>query len=184
MSVDGAVIPPSLLNMRMPLDPGEHALRVAAPGHISAEQTFTVEGADTPVTIPALEPEPEAPVALTASSGAVAEGPDRTWAWVSYGVGAAGLAVGVVGLIGARSAQEKLDDPALCNAQKACLPAAQEHIDSESFNKTLSLAGFVVGGLGIAAGTTFLLIPGSEDGQPAQLEAYLTPSSGGLRGSF
>ena len=58
------------------------------------------------------------------------------------------------------------------------------YIDDDGFYKTLSVVGFIVGGVGVAAGATFLLIPGAEAEQPAQLEAFVAPGGGGLRGAF
>lgn len=178
--IDGAVIPASLLNMRMPVDPGEHRVRVTAPGYVDWEESFTVEGPDTSLTIPALEPA----ASTTTIQATDVAGSNRTLAWVGFGVGAAGIATGVVGLLGSSSAQKKLDDPGICPTKTTCTDEAQQHIDDDSFYKTLSVVGFIVGGVGVAAGTTFLLIPGAEAEQPAQLEAFVTPGGGGLRGAF
>ena len=182
--IDGAVIPASLLNMRMPVDPGEHRVRVTAPGYVEWEESFSVEDAETSLAIPSLEPAASETPLQTTGSSAEAAGSNRTLAWVGFGVGAAGIVTGVIGLLGSSSAQGKLDD--VCPTEKSCptTDENQQYIDDDSFYKTLSVVGFIVGGVGVAAGATFLLIPGAEAEQPAQLEAFVAPGGGGLRGAF
>lgn len=178
VSVDGTHIPHSLLNMPMPVDPGPHRVTASAPGHVAWSHEFSVDADETRVEIPRL-----VPLAKVDHDGD-AQSPYATWAWVSYGVGAAGLGAGVFGLLGSNAAQEKLANRNLCDADRQCLPEAQEHIDADAFYQTLSIAGFAAGAVGVAVGTTLLFIPGAEEHHPAKLEAYVTPGLAGVRGTF
>ncbi len=179
ITLDGNAIAPSLLNLRTPIDPGDHLLTATAPAHGSWEETITVSEKEATVVIPALESTGDPAVGVDVDGSG-----SNTLAWVAYGAGAAGLVTGVVGLLVAGSATDKLNDRALCDDDNECRPEAQQYIDQQELYSTISLVGFIVGGVGLATGTTLMLLPGEEESDPAQLEAYVGPGSLGLKGSF
>jgi hypothetical protein len=105
--------------------------------------------------------------------------PLRTWGWVSVGVGAAGIAVGTIGLAGALSNKSELESSAECQGRR-CSEAASSIIDSYDSWKTISTIGFVAGGLFAATGATLILI----DTPAAEAQALVGPGFVGARGSF
>ena len=132
--VDGEVVPPAILGTAVPIDPGEHTLRVTAPGKKAWEtraQT-TVEGATATVTVPALESDPSAipPPATPVPPGATSVAPaapvqpppsdtgassGRTQRTVALVLGGAGVvALGVGAAFGVAALVKKGDENAQC----------------------------------------------------------------------
>ncbi len=118
------------LGVRRAVDPGSHVLRVSADGFKPAETKFMVaEGGavDEPVV---LEKDLSAPVAAAPAAGTAAPvaataetsgGPSssrKILPWVAFGVGGAGLVVGVVGGVLALGKHSTLSD----NCKGGCGP--------------------------------------------------------------
>jgi hypothetical protein len=105
----------------------------------------------------------------------------RTWGWVALGVGAAGLLTGVVAGIDVLTNSGLRDNcpGGTCDPSKV----GSDSISSYNSMRTLSTVGFIVGGIGTAAGVTLLLwAPKQEQGPRAAL--WLGPSSMGVKGAF
>jgi len=133
------------------------------------------------------EPQPAASAAPpTADSG---EGPGfvhTTLPWIALGVGAAGvIAGGVTGFI-AMDKKKKLDEASCIDGY--CATWVQQDVDSYNQMRTFSTIGFIVGGVGVAAGITLLLTAPSSPEQPApaaaRVETWVGPGSAGVRGVF
>lgn len=96
--------------------------------------------------------------------------PSHTAAYVSFGVGAAGLVVGTV--FGALTLSEKADADKLCNAQtKVCSGNGKSMIDTANTYSWVSNVGFGVGIVGVALGAYFLFTTPSA---PASANAKVT----------
>jgi hypothetical protein len=119
----------------------------------------------------------------------------RLGAYVALGVGVVGLGVGTIFGLGANSkyaeANDITNDNANCPPSGPCeLPAPlfdkREQLGKDGDSaKTLSLVGFVVGGVGVAAGVTlFVLSSKKEQPAAAKVEPYLGVGHLGVRGSF
>jgi PEGA domain len=178
------------------LELGKHELRVELEGYkaetrtLEVKQTkpFTVEVAlreDAPALAvqPALPLAPAAastpaPAAATAPVAPVSE-PDRTWAYVTLGVGAAGVAAGSA--FGLLALGEKNDLDALCK-NGVCQPSAQSILDSANRWATLSTASWVVGGLALAGGAYLYFAPPGERAPTTALR--VTPATVSFEGSF
>ena len=117
------------------------------------------------------------PATATASAGFE----QRTWGWVALGAGAAGLLVGGVTHVMARGEQSDLED--VCEGDR-CPPRAQSDIDRYERLWQISLAGFVVGGLGAAAGATLLLTAPQERPVSAGVQPWIGIGSAGVKGVF
>jgi hypothetical protein len=180
--LDGAPVSNASLGVRRSIDPGSHLLQVSADGFKPAELRFNVtEGAtvDAPVTLEA-EPnaQPPATVAATSAPGATAgaeepspsNGGNKVRAilpWVAFGVGAAGLATG--GIAGIVAMGKHSDIAKQCPDPNACTYAGA-HGDISGYHSvaTVSTVGFIVGGVGVAAGVVlFLTRPKGESGPSA-----------------
>jgi hypothetical protein len=156
-----------MLNRQLPVDPGAHEVVLEAPGferQVFSEQLG--EGERREVRI--------AP--LAAAGGGGGSGITRTWAYVAGGVGIAGLLVG--GIAGGVTIGHKgtIDDNCVdvnCNADG--IDAA----DAASTTGAISTVGFIVGGIGIAAGVTFWFL--ADDEPASDLAAARRAPAVGLR---
>jgi len=199
VTVDGATLPAETLGHPRKLDPGDHT--VVARGRGVSDETRAVrleEGAAETVTIvfprarALAAPAPSVPAPVPAASAAPAPRPashEETRArtsplvYVGFGVGAAGLVVGAIG--GGVALAEKGKLGPLCEGL-SCDPSAKKIVSSGRTWATVSTVGFVVGGVGVAAGIVGLLMPRREvvvvPGLTARL--VLDPGAVGLEGTF
>jgi hypothetical protein len=169
------------------LDPGEHTFAFEAAGLIRLEkrlllvesvkqrrEVIIMDRADATRTAnPAPPPMGQAPTR--------AEGPP-TLAWVSFGVGGAGLTLGVIAGLVAGGKHSTLEE--VCNNPAAtCPPAYAEDLDAFHTWRTISTIGYVVGALGVAGGATlWLTAPRARNGTATGL--WLGPTSAGITGRF
>jgi hypothetical protein len=205
VTIDGSSVNVASLGVRRAIDPGPHLLSVTADGFKPAEVRFTVpEGGsvDAPVT---LEKDPNA-VAATPTSPTVPTTPSvlpppplppvgeqpegggfpRWLPFVGFGVGAAGLILG--GVTGALALSDHSKLAGECSGG-SCDSSHKSDLDSYHSMATLSTVGFVVGGVGVAAGALLLVL----QPKPATVSAGTTgvrvtpmlgPTSLGAYGTF
>jgi len=182
--IDGGEVPATVLGVELPVDPGEHTVEVRAPGFLKAtsraklgtgeKQTISIElKRDPNATIgdkPAVvaSPNPAAnsvgPTAATADGSAGLGAPlnepekhtgsTRTWGYLSYGVGAVGLGVGLV--FGRAAMQDKTQLDSDCPG-KVCGSDQADRLDSAKTKGLVSTIGFGVGAAGIVLGTVLVL---------------------------
>jgi len=181
VTVDGEPVPPAVVGVELPADPGEHVIEATAPGYLKAStRARMAPGEKTQVSLelerdpnappPGTETDPTkaSPVATAPSSTApdshAREGmsfdsdavPERRSsnapAYIAYGVGAVGLGVGIGFGLAAMSAKNDLD----CR-NDLCPPEEEDRLDSAKLKGTLSTIGFAVGGAGIALGTILII---------------------------
>jgi len=212
--LDDAPVNTASLGVRRLVDPGAHVLRATAAGYKPAELRFSVpEGgsvtealtldkdlsAPAPATVPAGASATPANAAPATAGPAAATTPEQPQAasghksilpWVAFGLGGAGLALGAV--TGAMAMGKHSDLATACNAGPSSCPSTQQsNIDSYHTMGLLSTVGFVVGGVGVAAGAVLLLMqPKAESApaaaQPAALRVtpVVGPGSIGAVGTF
>ncbi|HEY3499227.1 MAG TPA: hypothetical protein VGK73_31270 [Polyangiaceae bacterium] len=177
VTLDGAKIAPALVGIPAPANPGEHVVRAAGPGKDSGDVRVTLsEGQHEEVLIrlnataaaapaavtPATTPSPTTaePTADQGTSGSSLTVP----AYISLGVGVVGLGLGTFFIIGAGKSADDAD--ALCGGsrEECTIPPgpgrdeAEEKMDEATSKQTLAIVGFAVGGVGIAAGVTMLVL--------------------------
>jgi hypothetical protein len=137
----------------IPLDPGEHAISAAAPGRKRWSTRVVVREGNAPlaIAVPELALEvaavSEAPASRDTSAGL---GTQRTVALVAGGAGVVGLVVGSI--FGLKSMSKNSDADRSCNDDRQCkdlrdFQAAEDAITAGN----VSTAGFIVGGVGLAA---------------------------------
>lgn len=210
VTMNGVQIPAALVGVRRPVDPGEHKFQAFAKDMESEVVAVRVkEGAKENVALtliakpgavaPAGTTGPDAasapsPAANAASrdTGTTDSGPSgmRIGGYVALGVGAVGLIGGTVFALSASSKRGEADD--LCNLPGGKCPEDKkseiEALDDDASGaSTLSVAGFVLGGLGVATGVTLLLLsPKSESARvPApRVTPWIGYKSAGLSGRF
>jgi hypothetical protein len=201
---DGTPVNAATLGVRRPANPGTHVVHAAAEGYQSADLTVEVPAGgavDAPLTLqraaaapapPADSAAPAAPApATTATNGAADQSPPSRAGghsmlpWIAFGVGGAGLVVG--GITGALALSKHSDLAGKCSAS-ACGPAEYSDVDSYNTLGLVSTVGFIVAGVGAAAGVTLLLLqPKSSSAGTAtglQVTPVVGPGSLGAVGSF
>ncbi len=150
------------------------------------------EATAAPVAGPA--PQPSTGVGVTSDS-LKSGNPLRVGSYVALGVGAVGIGVGTVFGLRAKSKYKEANDFAAENCPPGNEPCALGNQFGEwedlgkqaDTSKTLSIVGFVVGGVGLATRVTlFILSSKKKEEQPAaaKVEPYLGLGSLGVRGSF
>lgn len=189
VTIDNQPISAAGLGLKRPIDPGAHVVKAEAPGYKPAEASFQVSEAGLAEAKLKLEKSPDA-VAGGAPAGdnqnpAVIDskkGGGKTLAYVAFGVGAVGLAFGAVTGILALGKHGDLSDQ--CPGDK-CTSDKQSDIDSYKTMGTLSTVGFIVGGVGIAAGAVLWFTAPKEgsaknDAPGAPKKIPVTAKNGGM----
>jgi hypothetical protein len=101
---------------------------------------------------------------------------------VGLGVGGAGLLFGSVTGLVVLSKKSALEDDGCVDAR--CYGDQADDVDSYNSMRTLSTVGFVVGGLGAAAGAALLLTAPSEEQTGAALRPWVSVGAAGVAGRF
>jgi hypothetical protein len=172
-------VPVAALGLKRPVDPGSHKVAATADGYHPADTTFSVAEGGTAAATLKMEKGPAAPEGAAAGGAAMGSpsepGADtgggkgsmnKTLALVAFGVGGAGLVVGgITGLIALGKAGDLKDK---C-PDKSCPASEQDNVDSYKSMGTISTVGFIVAGVGGAAGLILLLTApsGSASGSAA-----------------
>ncbi len=206
---DGVPVPREELGLAVPVDPGDHAVVVSAPGHAartlnahvgpeSPTATVRIDSLDEgPVSAPAPAPAPAAPAPAPTElpatppdqTPASSDDPGKTQRILSFaamGVGVVGLGVGpVFGFL----AKSKLDasNNGPCDSTNHCTQEGLDDRKSAESMATVSTIGFIAGGVLAAGGVVlFLTAPRAPSSTGLQLSpAPLTGGAGALlRGSF
>ncbi|MGO9835624.1 MAG: hypothetical protein ACLP1X_15570, partial [Polyangiaceae bacterium] len=135
------------------------------------------------VRVGSAKPPEAATPALAPSSGEVSSrssGPPIL-AWAAFGVGGAGLAVGVITGLVAGSKHSTLAGE--CdNAAGTCAPQYAGDLDSFHSWRTVSTIGYVVGALGVAGGAALWFMAPKATTTTARM--WLGPGSAGIAGAF
>jgi tetratricopeptide (TPR) repeat protein len=135
------------------VDPGSHVVRVTADGRTPFEKTISLPNKGGVVFVDAALPTvggQTAPPVVTNVSGS-----SFVPAIAAFGVGAVGLALGSV--MGGLELGKVKELEKLC-PNKACPAEAQPDLDKANELASISTVGFVVGGVGVAAGVVLLVV--------------------------
>jgi hypothetical protein len=169
------------------LDPGEHTFTFEATGLQKIEKRLAlVEGVKQRREVVFMAGPEAAQIASTASPP-TAEAPKRsvrppTLAWVAFGVGGAGLVLGVTTGLVADGKHSTLQGECNNNAG-TCTPAHAADLDAFHTWRTVSTIGYVVGALGVAGGVTlWLTAPKAQSTTTAHV--WFGPASAGVAGRF
>jgi hypothetical protein len=194
LTIDGKSVSSAVIGSPRLLNPGAHVVEVTRGNDRARAKVTAVEGKELPVLLRLASDGPTsadpAPVAGTPGSveppgddSAAGRGSSirPTLGWVSIGVGAAGLAVGIGTGLSAKSKRAALDDSGVCVGD-SCPSSKQGEVDSLNTLRTISTIGFVAGGVLAATGVTLLLTAPSKSGASAALQ--IAPTSLELRGRF
>jgi hypothetical protein len=112
----------------------------------------------------------------------------RYASYAALGVGAVGLGLGT--MFALQSASKRKDADNYCPDPDRCPVALRDTVDGLDDEarkaQTMSIVGFAVGGVGVAAGVTMLVLSGkkSEPATTATVRPWIGPASLGLGGTF
>jgi hypothetical protein len=175
---DGVELGAASLGVELPVNPGAHGVVVTAPGRaervydvaLVEAQHLSLDVAPGAAAEPGKEPAP--PLRNKPTTGSRG---DRTLAYVLGGIGIAGVVTGTVAGIVTLNKKSTVDDN--CNAQKQCTDAGLAAADTGQQWANIATFGFVVGAVGLGAGTYFFLAASpTRDG--------VTGATATLRGQF
>jgi hypothetical protein len=199
VTVDGTAVPPAGLGIERPTNPGKHAVHAEAADYKPFDGSFSVdEGKATKFTV-TLERAPSQAAAAAPATGEASPSAsgtrrggslNKTLGVISLGVGAAGLATGVVTGILAVGRHGDLQNNPCSSGPCGSLAAASYNSDLDGYHtmSTVSTVGFVVAGVGAAAGVLLLLTaprqPKEDAATRPQLELKAGWRSLALSGAF
>jgi hypothetical protein len=183
---DDTELTASVLDTKLPLDPGEHVITANAPGHKTGIVKFTAEARKTiDVVIPKLEvgePDPP-PVGEGAPRGDTLSGDDgerasrrraqHIAAFVVGGVGAASLAVG--GVFVGLTAMKSGDTEELCPNKRCTTQAGRDALSEANTFANVANGTLIAGGVLLATGIVVYLTAPS-----AAVDVALAPAPGGV----
>jgi hypothetical protein len=174
---DGVRVPPKMVGVAIPVDPGRHELRLEVPGR--APQSKVVElgrGERRRVTLGGRGATKKSPQGKPAPGPAPA--PTSGLAIAAYVVGGVGLASAIAGTIaGGVALGKKSDIDAEC-VDHECSEEGLEAVGAAQTAGTISTITLILGAVGLAAGTTmWLLAGGTGDDEPPLV---LVPTRNGL----
>ena len=203
--VDGAPVARALVGVPRAVNPGSHRIEARVGDRVVTETATLGEGESKTVVLklpeapaagpaepvaapqpppaepPAAAPRPPPPelAAPARDQGSAPGSVQRTAGWVSIGLGGAGLVLGTVTGIMVLSRKSDLDASGCVDA--ACYTDQADDVDAMNGLRPISTVGFVIAGVGLAAGVTLLL---TAPKQPQSVSLWLGPSSAALRGRF
>lgn len=174
---NGELLSAAALTSAIPVDPGSHQIEARAPGKQPWAKAVQVgaDGASAEVQIPRLR---ELTVEPRPSSGSGKT--QRALAWVSGGLGVAGVSTGIV--FGLLSASSWADAKAGCaDYPFACTPEALRQEESARTQATVANVAAITGGVGLALGALLFLT--SSSGSEG-VELVVGPTRVMARGTF
>ena len=198
LSLDGASVATDLIGEPRPIDPGSHQvigvrgtervevrIDVAEGERKTAVVHFTEASVAAPPARAPQQGEATAPAEpeTTAAPETVSSGSGRhTLAWVTIGVGAAGLVLG--GVTGAMAVADRsaLRSSGVCFGTD-CGTREASKVDSYNSMRTLSSVGFIAGGV-VAATGVVLLLTAPHGSHEANAALFVAPTCIGIKGAF
>lgn len=186
--------------------PGRHRFTAKLAGRVDAvwevelsprqqaSHTFTLaEPAAAAPAAPAPAAPTPAPTAAVDTGSAKSGNGMRTGAYVAFGAGVVGLGVGTIFGLKAKGNYREANDITSdnCPSSGPCeLPASlfdkRQRLGKDGDSaKTLSIVGFALGGVGLAAGVTLFVLSNKKEGAAAaSIEPYVGVGHLGFRGGF
>lgn len=201
VTLDGHALKTALIGVELPIDPGDHALEANVPGAKPARVTFsmlekqeqrveiaaplhvTTAAAGTGSTRPLEKPS-------SGSPQPVSDTPPPNWqaraGMALGGVGVAGVVTGVITGLMAGSRYSKAEDA--CPGH-TCEAGGAGWDDVQAFRslRTVSTVGYIVGGVGLAAGATLYFTAPSKRSRASQagaVKVWINTASVGVAGAF
>jgi hypothetical protein len=192
LTADGEPFGAQLVGVEVPIDPGAHTVVVSVPGGSPTQVSFTIaEGSAQRVEVAVAEPKAQSaapPVAAPPTSPPKRDEPARKATWyhpAAYAAGAVGVVGLATGIVTGSMAQSHYSQARSACPNHMCVEGSDGADELSSFRslRTVSTVGYIVGGVGLAAGVTLLVLAPSKRAEPSAA-LLLGPSSATLRGAF
>lgn len=179
--MDGEPIDVASLGEKMSLDPGHYRFEALAGERKVVKEIDLERGEHERVVLYLSDETPEIETPPSTAEGSDDALPYRAAGWAAIALGGAGLSL--ASIMGVMLLADEEDLLARC-PNRQCPESA--HVDARSFEtkRILTTTGFIVGGVGLAAGVTLLLLAPSSGGEKATLRPLLSPGMVGLEGTF
>jgi hypothetical protein len=172
---DKTPVPKAALGVKRAVNPGDHTLKASAPRFAAKKTDFHVgEGEAVAVTVTLSGKaatsqgsgirDPRSGAAGAEADAQAGASSGKTIAYIALGIGAAGVITGTVTGLIAMSKHNELSDVCL---NGRCPPEHQDTLDGFHLMGNVSTIGFILGGVGAAAGLTLLLTAPSDPEEPA-----------------
>jgi hypothetical protein len=151
------------------VEPGPRTIEARLAKHVAASKTLEAKkgGAE------------RIELTLVPESGSADE-PNRLPAYIAFGVGGAGLVLGIVA--GGVTIAKTNALGGKCDASNVCTKSLRGDFDEANTFANVSNVGFIVAGIGAAVGTTLLVL--SVRKAPAQASVVAGPGFVGVKGAF
>jgi hypothetical protein len=210
VTMDGVAVPPALVGVSRPADPGEHKFQATAEGLQSDVVTLMLKEGSKESIVLKLQPvagqTPSGPVAdpgAGSAGGQVTLGPAATpsedgmskakklriGSYVAFGVGAVGVGAGTFFLISGLGKRGDADD--LCSVSGGNCPLEKksevDSLDSDANSAlTLSLVGYGVGVAGVATGVVLYMMSKKQEAATADtgIKPWVAGNMLGVQGKF
>jgi tetratricopeptide (TPR) repeat protein len=197
VSVDGTEVPKAIVGVRTPINPGVHRIEAETPT-ASAVSDMSIDEKQAARAVLTLVPKETTPPPggdgkqppSTTSKAPLR----RTLGFVSLGVGGAFVVMGIAGAVYAANnraevaelCKEFLEDGVRCELSGERYKRGEDARAGYKTGDRLAVAGFVVGGIGLAAGVALILTAPKAPAQTnkAHIEPWIGLGSAGLRGTF
>jgi tetratricopeptide (TPR) repeat protein len=188
LTLDGKTIAENSTAVERRVDPGSHVVVAERAGHPSAVERFEVSAGDhRELLLEIPDRDQRAPTqskarisATERDRGSDSGATQRTFGWAALGIGAVGVGVGVVTGIMVGSKKRDLEDKDC--TEDGCPATLSDEVDSYNQLRTISTVAFVVGAVGLAAGSVLLISAPSASAR--RLELRVGAAGGMLRGTF
>lgn len=183
---DGQPLPPALIGIPFPVNPGVHHLEAKRGSSRDAQEVSVAEGESARVTLHLLESAAGMKNSSALVGAAEPSRGARTLGWVSIGVGAVGLAVGSTAGVLAIGQHRTL--AARC-PDFICPRSAAGDLDQYNTTAAVSTVGVAVGLVGAAVGIYVLYSnparsASSPAAKPVEVSAWASPTAAGLLARF
>jgi hypothetical protein len=193
-------LPPAMVGISAPIDPGTHALRAMTKDGASVElQVKLAPGSHETAVLQLRAAEPPSVASAPAPAGATPPAPSgetvppasgtglgKVLGWIGVGVGIAGLAVGTTFV--AINRTKRTDANALCSggcplADEPRIQSLDQQADDAA---TGAWIGYVAGGAVLVTGLVLLFTSGEAKKNDASsgLRPWVGPGAGGVAGEF
>lgn len=198
VSVDGQALPTASATLPRKVNPGHHRVTVSSAGFAEETREIDVEeGKETTLTF-TLAPGPAGAPPVSGGPAPTTEAPPpgapppdsgktekSTLAYVGLGLGAVGIAGVVVGTVFGLKASSKWNDAqGFCNPDHAHCGTEGASLSKDAQSAaTVSTVGFIVGGVGLAAGAV-LWFAAPEKKTESGVALGVGPASVTLKGAF
>jgi hypothetical protein len=186
VAIDGLPMDPTLVGLETPANPGSHRVRAERNGLVREAEFELAEGEKKTIEL-------ELSSAVGAVSKSSAKGQkstgsparsgsaQKTWGWISIGLGGAATLVGVATGVMAMSKRASLDSSVGC-VDTRCPPARHDELSTYNSLRSASTIGFIVGGVGLGTGAVLLFT--SPKSTSERVGAWVGPASAGVWGTF